>query len=134
LKQIDPAIKKETVYIALVVLILSALMESVYLIIGRWDLSVLFGNLLGASAGILNFFFMGLGLQNALGKDSKQAKTTVSFSHTMRYLMMAAVIVIAFLVEPIGLIPAIISLVFPTVGIFMRTFMIKKVGKEEVEE
>ena len=41
-----------TSYIALATLIMSALMEAVFLIIGRWDLHVLFGNLLGAGVGI----------------------------------------------------------------------------------
>ncbi|MCR5049026.1 MAG: hypothetical protein K6A37_08720, partial [Saccharofermentans sp.] len=62
MKNIDPAIKNMTSYIALATLIMSALMEAVFLIIGRWDLPVLFGNLLGAGVGILNFFLMGLGL------------------------------------------------------------------------
>ena len=72
-----------TSYIALATLIMSALMEAVFLIIGRWDLPVLFGNLLGAGVGILNFFLMGLGLQKALDKDEKDAKATVSsFLHS----------------------------------------------------
>ena len=49
MSKIDPAIKQETKYIALTTLILSALMEAVYLIIGQWNLAVLFGNLLGAA-------------------------------------------------------------------------------------
>ena len=58
--KIDPTVKKETLFVGGVTLILSMLMQSVFLIIGRWDLSVLFGNLLGGVIGVLNFFFLGL--------------------------------------------------------------------------
>ena len=52
----DPAVKKETGYITVWVLLLSLLMEAVFLIIRQWDLSVLFGNLGGAVLAVLNFF------------------------------------------------------------------------------
>ena len=130
MSKIDPTIKKETKNIALTVLILSALMESVYLIIGHWNLYVLFGNLLGGSIGILNFFLMGLGLQSALKKEEKDAKMTVTFSHTMRYLLMAGVIVLAVFVDFFSLVPTVLSLFFPSVGVYLRTFILKKNGGE----
>ena len=54
--KIDPTVKKETIYVCVVTLILSMLMESVFLILRQWHLTVLFGNLVGAGTGILNFF------------------------------------------------------------------------------
>lgn len=127
--KVDPTIKKETGYIALTVVILSALLEAVYLVIGQWGLPVLFGNLLGAGVGILNFFLMGIGLQSALNKDEKGAKATVSFSHTMRFLLMAAVVVIAVFVDFIGLLPTILSLFFPSIGVYMRTLAVRNKGE-----
>jgi hypothetical protein len=41
----DPAVKKETGYIALWVFVLSVIMEAVFLVIRKWDFSVLAGNL-----------------------------------------------------------------------------------------
>ena len=128
MSKIDPTIKKETRYIALTVLILSALMEAVYLVIGKWGLPVLFGNLLGGTVGILNFFLMGLGLQSALNKDEKGAKATISFSHTMRFLLMAAVIVVSVLVDAIWIVPTVFSLFFPSVGVYLKSLIIKKNG------
>ena len=46
MKKIDPTIKKETLYIAAFVIIFSVLMQSVFLIIGKWDVEVLFGNII----------------------------------------------------------------------------------------
>lgn len=131
MKNIDPAIKNMTSYIALATLIMSALMEAVFLIIGRWDLPVLFGNLLGAGVGVLNFFLMGLGLQSALNKDEKGAKATVAFSHTMRFFLMALVLVLGVLLDCFNDVSTILSLFFPTVGVYMRSVSMKKAAKEE---
>ncbi|MBR2916274.1 MAG: hypothetical protein IKC07_01560, partial [Clostridia bacterium] len=65
----DKTVIKETKFIAIIVLLLSVLMQAVFLIIRRWDLSVLFGNLISALVMIGNFFFMGITVQKALTKD-----------------------------------------------------------------
>ena len=134
MKTIDPAIKKETTFIAIATLILSALMEAVFLIIGRWDLPVLFGNLLGSGIGILNFFLMGIGLQKALNKDEKAARSTVVFSHTMRFFLMAVVLVLAVVLDCFNLLSTVLALFFPTMGVYMRAISLKKAGKEEAAE
>ena len=59
MSNLDPAVKKETGYISFWVIVLSVLMQAVFLIIGKWDLSVLFGNLGGAAAAIGSFFLLG---------------------------------------------------------------------------
>lgn len=130
MSKIDPTIKKETGYIAITVLILSALMEAVYLIIGRWELGVLLGNLLGGGVGILNFFLMGMGLQSALNRDEKGAKATVSFSHTMRFMLLAGVLVLAYFVDIFKLLPTVLALFFPSIGVYIKTFLIKNKGKD----
>ena len=60
LVKVDKTVIKETKFIAIIVLLLSAIMQAVFLIIRRWDLSVLFGNLISALVMIGNFFFMGI--------------------------------------------------------------------------
>ena len=59
MSRIDPTVKKETGYIAGWVLLLSAVMELVFLLTGHMDYTVPLGNLLGGVAAILNFFLMG---------------------------------------------------------------------------
>ncbi|MBP3266183.1 MAG: ATP synthase subunit I [Clostridiales bacterium] len=134
MKNIDPAIKNMTSYIALATLIMSELMEAVFLIIGRWDLPVLFGNLLGAGVGILNFFLMGLGLQKALDKDEKDAKATVAFSHTMRFFLLALVLILAAVLDWFNLLAAVISLIMPTAAVYMSAMVSKKKGIQEEPE
>ena len=128
MNKVDSTIKTETKNIAKVVLILSALLEAVYLIIGQWNYTVLLGNLLGGAAGILNFFLMGLGLQSALKKDVDSAKTTVKFSHTYRYIILGVVMVIGIFVPFFDTISTIASIFFSSFGIYIRFFVMKKNG------
>ena len=61
----DPAVKKETGYIAVWVVLLSLVMEGIFLLLRQWDLSVLFGNLGGAAnAGSV------LGTNDLSGEDA----------------------------------------------------------------
>ena len=50
MQKIDPTVQKETKYIAAVVIVLSAAMEAVFLVLGKWNYTVLLGNALGALA------------------------------------------------------------------------------------
>ena len=73
MSRIDPTVKKETGYIAGWVLLLSAVMELVFLLTGHMDYTVPLGNLLGGGAAILNFFLMGWTIQRAVGLEEKAA-------------------------------------------------------------
>ena len=94
MKKIDTTVLRETKYIALWVLILSALMEAVFLVIGKWDYTVLLGNILTAAASVLNFFLMGITVQSALNKEEKEAKTAMKVSQLYRLLLMLIVVII----------------------------------------
>ena len=70
----DPAVRKQTGYIAVWVAVLSLIMEAVFLVLKQWDLSVLFGNLGGAAAAIGNFFLMALIATRAVDRAVKNGK------------------------------------------------------------
>ena len=122
MKKISHTILKETAYIAVFALILSVLMQSIFLIIGKWDLTVLFGNILGFAAAVLNFFFLGLTVQKAVSQDEEKAKVTMKFSQMRRMLMLIAVAVIAFCVNkyatPVfNIIAVVVPYIFPRIAI-----------------
>ena len=79
MSRIDPTVKKETGYIAGWVLLLSAVMELVFLLTGHMDYTVPLGNLLGGGAAILNFFLMGWTIQRAVGLDEKAARMLAEY-------------------------------------------------------
>ena len=125
MKKIDPAVKQETLYIATFTLILSVLLQSVFLIISRWDYTVLLGNLLGFSATVGNFFLMGLTVQNAVVKEEDEAKKLIKASQQLRLFGMLAVALIGYLVPVFNLYAVVIPYLFPRIAIALRP-VIKK--------
>ena len=129
--KIDPTVKKETLFVGGVTLILSMLMQSVFLIIGRWDLSVLFGNLLGGVIGVLNFFFLGLSVQKAVSSGEKKAKEIMKASHAIRFALIIVLLAISLIFQSVfNVIATIISLLFATFGVYLRAVFNKDKKKQ----
>jgi hypothetical protein len=118
--KLDPVVRKETGYIALWTLILSVLMEAVFLILRKWNLPVLFGNLLGGGAAIGNFLLMGMTLTRALTMEQKKAKMTAIISQIGRYLLLALAMVLGFKLPFLNPWATLIPLLFPRFAIMLR--------------
>ena len=118
--KLDPVVRKETGYIALWTLILSVLMEAVFLILRKWNLPVLFGNLLGGCAAIGNFLLMGVTLTRALTMEPKKAKMTAIISQIGRYLLLALAMVLGFKLPFLNPWATLIPLLFPRFAIMLR--------------
>jgi hypothetical protein len=130
MKKIDPTVKKETFYIFIWTVILSLLMQAVFLIIVKWDTTVLFGNLLGAVAAVLNFFIMGISVQAALGREEKDAKNVIKLSQSLRFIMLVAVGAIGYLVPFCNVIATVLPFLFPRIAIAFRPLFNRERGGE----
>ncbi len=128
MKRIDPTVKKETLFVALLTFVFSVLLQSVFLVIGKWDYTVLLGNLLGASAAVANFLIMGLTVQAALGKEQKDAKNMMKLSQMLRMFMLFAVALIGYLVPVFKLVAVVVPFIFPRIAVALRAISIKKQG------
>ena len=96
------AVRKSTAYIATWTLILSALTQSVFLVIGKWDLTVLFGNLLSAGLSILNFWLMCVSIVKAAAmEDDKDRRQRAKVSRIYRFLMMIVVLGVGLLLPKV---------------------------------
>lgn len=126
MKKIDPTVLKETGYIAIFTFILSMLMQSVFLIISKWDYTVLLGNLLGYLASVGNFFLLGLTVQSAVEKEEKDAKNLMKLSSTLRLLMMFVVAIIGYVIPAFNVIAMIIPYLFPRIALAVRPAFLKK--------
>ena len=123
---IDPVVKRETRYIAFWVLIFSVIMEAVFLAIGKWNLTVLFGNILGAAGTIANFFLMALTVQKSLDMDEKDAANNMKLSHTLRNIMIIAVVVLGFVLPFTSPWSTVIPLFFTRIAVALRPLMDRK--------
>jgi len=123
---IDKVVIKETKYIAVITIILSALMQSVFLVIGKWTYKCLLGNVLGAFAAVLNFLLMGITVQKAVVKEEKEAKNLMKASQSLRLFMMLLFALVGYLVPAFNLLAVIIPYLFPRIAIVLRPLFIKE--------
>ncbi len=116
--KIQQATKKETLHIAAGVLGFSAVMNLVFTCLGRWDLSVLWGNLLGGGYAVVNFFALGLTVQKmASDPNEKRGKLTMQLSYTLRMLFTVFIVVLAIKLPQVSWPAAVIPLLFPRLTI-----------------
>lgn len=126
---LDPAVKKETGYIAVWVVLLSLLMEAVFLIIGQWDLSVLFGNLGGAVVVVGNFFLLALVVSKAVAQGQPdKAAARVKASAGLRLIGMGALCALLIGVFKTNVFATLIPLLFPRIGLLFRPMIDRKRG------
>ncbi len=146
--KIQPAVREQTVKVAAGVLILTALMVAVFLVLGKFDWTVLTGAALGAAAGIGNFFLMALTVQKAaddmkplppepepengdrtvptknedseppLSEGAKRGRDRVRLSYTLRMLGIGAVAVLGAVLPWFNIYAVLIPLLFP--GLVIR--------------
>ena len=124
--KIDATVWKETKYIAGFVLVLSVVMQAIFLIAGQWNYTVLLANLLSGFAGVLNFFLMGITVQKALTKDEKGAKATMKVSQMYRTLFLAVVLILGFTLPCFDMWATVIPFFFPRIAIAFRSFLDKR--------
>ena len=131
MQKIDTVVWKETKYIALWTVVFSAIMQSVYLVIGYWDVTVLLGNLLGGAAIVFNYFMIGVTVQKALDKEEKEAKQTIKTSASLRNLYLFLVALLGVLVDCFAIIPLLLCFFFPRLAIMIRPLVDKRAAKKE---
>jgi len=120
MKKIDPTVLKETRYIACLCGILSAFLQAAFLVSGFWDYTVLLGNLLSVSLSVLNFFLMGLTVQNALGKEEKEARNAMKVSQMYRTMLLLVITVLGVVLPCFNLWTVLIPLLFPRIAVAIR--------------
>lgn len=121
MKKVDAAVWEATRYICAWELVLSTLLQAVFLVIGKWDYTVITGNLLSAGAAILNFFLMGLTVQKCLGLEEKDAKTKMRASQLYRNLFLLVLLGVGVALNKVFNVWAvIIPVFFPRIAIMIK--------------
>lgn len=132
---VDPVVKRETLRISAGTLVLSTVMQLVFLIIKRWDTTVLFGNLLGAFTAVLNFFLMCLTVQRCVNLEPEKAALRIRASQSGRLFMMAAFLGMAALLPKVfNIFASAIPLIFPTLTIAAYKLFFAKKQIAEMEK
>ncbi|MBR2499736.1 MAG: hypothetical protein IKB60_01510 [Clostridia bacterium] len=124
--KLNDTVKRETLYIAKFVLLLSILMQAVFLILTKWDYTVILGNLLSGFFAVLNFLLMGIGVQLSVEKEETDAKKTIKLSHTYRNMMLFLVIVLGVALPCFNTLASVIPHFFPRIAIMLRPLFNKR--------
>lgn len=118
--KISQTVRRETVYIAVWVLLLSILMQAVFLVLSMWNIGVLLDNLLTGAASVLNFLLLGVTVQKAVERDEKDAKSLMKLSQALRMLMIFVVLVIGVALPVFDTWASIIPVFFTRIALFFR--------------
>ena len=114
-------VRRELSWVAAWTLGLALLMNLLFAVFGAWSRRVLWGTLLGCTAAIGNFWILCLSVTKAVGQDEKHARATVSTSHTLRLLLQAGVLVLAFVLKDVFQPYAtLLCLFFPQLAVRLR--------------
>ena len=119
--KLDPAVRKETLLAAAWTLVLSLVMEAVFLLIHKWEPAVLFGNLGGGIAAVANILILGLTISRALsGGEQSKAMMRIEMSKRLRLLGIALVCALLIGVLKTNVYATLIPLLFPRIGMLFR--------------
>ena len=129
--KIDKTVIKETKYIATFSVIFSLLMQAVFLIIGKWNYTVLLGNLWGIIISVGNFLAMGIYIQKAVAQDEDEAKKTIKTSYSIRMTALLLLTVIGVVIPFFSWIAVTVPLTFPSIAVFLRPLFDKNKDKNE---
>ena len=129
--KISESIKKETLFLAVVEIILTAIMFAVFLIFKKFSVSVLLGGIIGSVLVLLNFFVMCLSIQKATGVDDvKTSKNIMRASQALRTLALLALFAVCLAVLKTNVISTLVPVIFPRISVFIRQIMLKKEDKK----
>ena len=136
MKKFEPAVRAECLYITAATLILSALMQAVFLIAGLWDYTVLLGNLLGAFAAVLNFYLLAAAVTRAVEREEKEARQLLRASQAARLFLLFLFALGGALIPVFHTVATLIPFLFPRFSISLypmisRHSARKKEGKED---
>lgn len=129
--KVDKIVIKETLNIAIGIFICSAITQLIFLICGKFSLSVFLGSLYGSAVILLNFFLMGLTVQSVTKiADENLAKKKVQLSYSMRQLglllLLGAGMYIAVNFEVFHWLPILLAVIYPRVTIFFMRYFRKE--------
>ena len=152
--KIQPAVRTETVRIAMGTAFFSLVMLLVFALLDRLDVTVVLGTLLGAGAAVLNFFLMALSVQRAAESmngvavlpepldengdpdpdaplqppvpEVQRAKRWMQLSYTGRMLLLVGVAIVALTAPCFHPVAGAVALLLQLLVIFLRGFVKRK--------
>ncbi len=109
-------LKKEIIIMIIGAAILCVIMYGAFAAFGHYGLDVVLGTILGYIVCTGNYLLLAVTVQKAVDtQDKKRANVLLSVSHTVRFILIIVIEIIAFKLPGINGIAAVIPLLFPRI-------------------
>lgn len=116
--------RTNVIKVSIGVIILTAVMLGVFAVIKKFDITVLWGALLGCGFTVFNFFMLSVSVKMSVDRSKNGAQGLMGVSYTVRLMLTAAMVILAIKLPVFNYIAAVIPLIFPRLVI-----MILNIGK-----
>ena len=129
----DPSVKREIGFVTLGTLLLTAAEIGVFCAVGEYTAKVLYGALLSASAGILNFFLLAVTVTRVLTyspEEEAAAKGLMKLSRIARMLFLLAALAVGVLLFSKW--STLITIFFPRIIIGLRSVAVRRASVSTV--
>jgi len=134
MKKPGKVVIENTLYISSFVIALSVVMQLVFILLSKWNYTVLLGNILSGFFAVFNFLLMGMTVESAVVKEEKEARNIIKTSQTLRSLMLLVVAAIGALLPCFNIWASVIPFLFPRIAIALRPFIDKFGNKSDNTE
>ena len=150
--KVQETVKRETLNIAAGTVILTGVMLLVFAILGKMDVAVILGGVLGCAAAVLDFFLLGLTVQGAAAMQAQlpasktedvdengepiqteeqravlqKIRQKMQLSQMGRMVMLVAVAAVGAVAPCFHLVATVVPFLFPKAVIYVRTLLQKK--------
>ena len=122
----DKTVKKETGILLVGTLVMSGVMCLVFLLVGKFNYTVVTGALRGGLCSVLNFFLMGIGVQKAVQEEPDVAKRKIQFSYTARSFGLLVILGVGVYLPYFHWLAVLLAALFPRITILFRSIALKK--------
>jgi len=123
----DPSVRREIGYVTLGTLLLAAVEIGVFLALGEYASDVLYGAILSAAGGILNFFLLAVTVTRVLAyspEEEAAAKGLLKISRIARMFFLLAILAVGVIFfSPWS---TLITIFFPRVVIAVRSVAVRR--------
>ena len=103
-------------------------MQAIFIVLKKWDYTVVLGNLLSLFVAVFNFYLMGIAVQKAVSMDVSDAKKIMKSSQGLRNILMFVVLAIGVTAPIFNTVAVIVPVFFPRIAVSFRPFIKDRKG------
>ena len=118
--------KKSIKNVAIYNLILVIPLNIGFMLLGNWDITVLYGSLFGYLISMFNFISLAFSVEKAVDMETKKSQVYMNGTYAGRMILVGALIVFGFKVSIFNWVSVVIPLIFTRISMMLMAFFKKE--------